>query len=88
MNGFEEANVSRKIRDFLVQNGYEIKIFCEDKREKGHDIKAIKDGRKIIMEVKGYPSDKYVKGPDRGTRKERIRIHRQNTGSGKLFYLC
>ena len=66
---FEETNVSRKIRDFLVQNGYEITKFCEDKREKGHDIEAIKDGRKIIMEVKGYPSDKYVIGPYKGEKK-------------------
>ena len=66
---FEETNVSRKIRDFLVQNGYEITKFCEDKREKGHDIEAIKDGRKIIMEVKGYPSDKYVIGRYKGEKK-------------------
>lgn len=66
---FEETNVSRKIRDFLVQNGYEITKFCEDKKEKGHDIEAIKDGRKIKMEVKGYPSDKYVSGPYKGEKK-------------------
>jgi len=66
---FEETNVSRKIRDFLVQNGYEITKFCEDKREKGHDIEAEKDGLKIIIEVKGYPSDKYVRGPDKGKMK-------------------
>ena len=66
---FEETNVSRKIRDFLVQNVYEITKFCEDKREKGHDIEAIKDGRKTIIEVKGYPSDKYVRGPDKGNKK-------------------
>lgn len=66
---FEETNVARKIRDFLVQNGYEITKFCEDKREKGHDIEAEKDGLKVIMEVKGYPSDKYVRGPEKGEKK-------------------
>lgn len=66
---FEETNVSRKIRDFLVQHGYEITKFCEDKREKGHDIEAEKDGLKVIMEVKGYPSDKYVIGPYKGEKK-------------------
>ncbi len=66
---FEETNVSRKIRDFLVQNGYEITKFCEDKRERGHDIEATKERQKIIIEVKGYPSDKYVRGPDKGNKK-------------------
>lgn len=66
---FEETNVSRGIRDLLVQYRYKITKFCEDKRERGHDIEAIKDGRKIIMEVKGYPSDKYVRGPDKGKMK-------------------
>lgn len=66
---FEETNVARRIRDFLVQNCYEITKFCEDKREKGHDIEAEKDGLKVIVEVKGYPSDKYVRGPDLGEKK-------------------
>lgn len=66
---FEETNIARKIRDFLMENGYEITKFCEDKREKGHDIEAEKEGQKIIMEVKGYPSDKYVRGPDKGDKK-------------------
>lgn len=66
---FEETNVSRKIRDFLVQQDYEITKFCEDKKERGYDIEAEKDGQKIIMEVKGYPSDKYVSGPYKGEKK-------------------
>lgn len=66
---FEETNISRKIRDFLVQHGYEITKFCEDKKERGHDIESIKEGKKIIMEVKGYPSDKYVSGPKKGKKK-------------------
>ena len=66
---FEETNVSRKIRDFLMEKGYEISKFSEDKREKGHDIEAEKDGLKVIIEVKGYPSDKYVRGLDKGNKK-------------------
>ena len=70
---FEETNVSRKIRGFLVQNGYEIIKFCEDKREKGHDIEAIKDGRKIIMEVK--TQHEYTNIIREGV-KESPRVHR------------
>jgi len=66
---FEETNVAVKIRDFLESNGYEIIKFNKDKREKGHDLEVMKDGRKVIIEVKGYPSDKYVSGPNKGMRK-------------------
>jgi hypothetical protein len=66
---FEETNVARKIQDFLVKSGYEITKFSENKKERGHDIEAEKDGQKVIMEVKGYPSDKYVRGPDKGKKK-------------------
>lgn len=55
--------------DFLVQRGHEITKFCEDKKERGHDIESIKDGKKVIMEVKGYSSDKYVSGPKKGKKK-------------------
>lgn len=66
---FEETNVSRKIKNALESADYRITKFNEDKREKGHDIEAIKDGLEIIVEVKGFPSDKYVGGPKRGRKK-------------------
>lgn len=55
---FEETNVSRKIKNALESTGYGITKFCEDKKERRHDIEAIKEREKIIIEVKGYPSDK------------------------------
>lgn len=66
---FEETNVSKAIVKFLKSNGYEIKKFNEDKRQKGHDIEATKAGVKLVLEVKGYPSDKYVRGPNKGKKK-------------------
>jgi len=66
---FEETNVSLKIKDYLKSSGYIVTKFNADKTEKGHDIEAIKDTKKIIIEVKGYPSDKYVSGPNKGKRK-------------------
>jgi len=69
MEWFEETNVSRKIKNALESVGYRITKFNEDKREKGHDIEAIKEGLEIIVEVKGYPSDKYVSGPNEGKKK-------------------
>lgn len=66
---FEETNVARKIRGYLQETGYRIIKFNEDKRQKGPDIVAEKDGVKVIVEVKGYPSDKYVRGEKKGQKK-------------------
>ena len=66
---FEEGNVSRKIKEFLEDNGYTILKFNIDKRARGHDIEAIKNGEKLIVEVKGFPSDRYVKGKKKGQPK-------------------
>ena len=66
---FEETNVARKIRDYLVSSGWRILKFNEDKRQRGPDIIAEKEEKKIIIEVKGYPSDKYVKGVKKGLKK-------------------
>jgi len=66
---YEETNVARKIRDFLEQKGWVTLKFNEDKKQRGPDIVAMKDDEKIIIEVKGYPSRKYVKGKKKGKLK-------------------
>jgi hypothetical protein len=66
---FEETNVATKIRDYLVDTGYSIQKFNDDKTTKGHDIVAIKDGKTLVVEVKGFPSDKYVNGKNKGQKK-------------------
>jgi len=66
---FEETNVARKIKNYLQKNGYQIIKFNENKKEKGPDIIAKKDNIEYIIEVKGYPSDKYVKGKKKGQKK-------------------
>jgi len=66
---FEETNVSINIRDYLSEKGHKIIKFNIDKRQKGHDIITIKEGVKTIIEVKGYPSDKYVRGKNKGEKK-------------------
>lgn len=67
---FEETNVSTKIKEFLEKSGYKIIKFNADKMARGPDIVGEKDSQRIIVEVKGYPSDKYVKdNPKRGIKK-------------------
>jgi Holliday junction resolvase-like predicted endonuclease len=58
---FEETNVLRKIREYLEAEGWEILKANEDKTQKGEDIRASKNDKTLVVEVKGYPSDKYVK---------------------------
>lgn len=66
---FEETNVAKKIKNFLHSTGHVIHKFNEDKKQRGPDIEAIKDKQKLIIEVKGYPSDKYVSGSNKGMKK-------------------
>lgn len=66
---FEETNVSWKIREYLESNGFTIEKFNDDKKQRGYDIIATKSDERYIIEVKGYPSDKYVSGPKQGQKK-------------------
>ena len=66
---FEEGNVSRRIKELLENTGYMIVKFNLDKRARGHDIEAVKNDEKLIVEVKGFPSDKYVGGKKKGQPK-------------------
>jgi len=63
---FEETNLNKKIKTYLEKKGYEICKFNEKKQAKGADLIASKNGNRLIFEVKGYPSDKYVRGPKKG----------------------
>lgn len=67
---FEETNVSTKIVEFLKRNGYVVVRFNTDKRDRGPDIVYEKNGQQTLVEVKGYPSDRYVRdNPRRNIKK-------------------
>jgi len=58
---FWEGNVQNKIVEFLKTSGYVLlKIADTGVKEQGPDILAEKDGRRIVVSVKGYPSQLYV----------------------------
>lgn len=64
---FYEGNVSRVLVEYLKSQAYE----CEqdnsdDIHTRGEDIIVSKNGIKEIIEVIGYPSDKYVSGDRKG----------------------
>lgn len=66
---FEETNVATKIKAFLISQDYTIQRFNDDKKSKGHDLLATRNGKKLVVEVKGFPSDKYVNGERKGQKK-------------------
>lgn len=67
---FEEGNVCKKVKKFLEdKKHYKIERFNKDKKAKGPDIIASKSSKKLIVEVKGYPSDYYVRGEKKGKKK-------------------
>ena len=51
-----EGNVQSKVRVFLESSGYSIlKVADTSAKEKGKDIEAVKNGRKLWITAKGYP---------------------------------
>lgn len=64
---FYEGNISRTLVEYLKSHSYEcIQDNSYNIHNHGEDIIVSKDGIKEIIEVKGYPSDKYVKGEKEG----------------------
>ena len=85
---FEEGNISLLIKTFLERNGYKILRFNQDKRERGHDIEAAKGKELIVVECKGYPSDRYVDGPKKGQKKPtNPKLQSMHWFSDALFHL-
>ena len=68
---FWEGNIQLLISKYLTNTGYkEVKIVDTSSKDKGPDITAEKDGTNWVIEVKGYPSNKYVQDTDRYTKGE------------------
>jgi Holliday junction resolvase-like predicted endonuclease len=67
---FYEGRISKCLVDYLVKNGYEIiKDNSDNINAKGEDIIASRNGFQEIIEVKGYPTTYYAKGPNKGQPK-------------------
>jgi hypothetical protein len=68
---FWEGNVQKKIAAYMENyEGFEILETADTMtKARGPDILAEKTGIKRIVSVKGFPSDKYVDGNNRGYKK-------------------
>jgi Holliday junction resolvase-like predicted endonuclease len=67
---FYEGRISKCLVEYLIKNGYEIiKDNSDNIYAKGEDIIASRKGLQEIIEVKGFPTTYYAKGPKKGQPK-------------------
>lgn len=69
-DGFWEGNVQGAIVGYLAGSGWSIvRVADTESRERGVDIVAERDGRRLLVEVKGWPSTTYARGDRAGQPK-------------------
>lgn len=65
-----EGNIQAVMVDHLISQGWTIVSAADTAtKEAGIDILAERDQSRLAVEVKGYPSDRYVSGKRRGEKK-------------------
>lgn len=65
-----EGNVQAAMVEHLLAQGWTIVSAADTAtKEPGIDVLAERGGRRLAVEVKGYPSDRYMRGKRRGERK-------------------
>ena len=67
---FWEGNVQEKLAKHLENQGYKVTVTDTLSKSRGVDISAQKNLDKMLIEVKGYPSNKYVDGSKQGQVKK------------------
>jgi len=66
---FWEGHVQNRVADYLHANGWTIERTANTaKREQGVDVIAVRDTRRLYLEVKGYPEDKGKTNPSTQAR--------------------
>ena len=65
-----EGNVQARLVAYLVSTGWSIiRVADTAKRERGRDIIAEREGQRLLVEVKGWPSTTYARGERAGQPK-------------------
>jgi hypothetical protein len=66
-----EANLSKSLVIYLLKKNYQIEKNNSDNiKKRGVDIIAIRDGKRDLIEVKGYPSRFYMDRKKKGMKKK------------------
>jgi len=63
---FWEGNVQEKLAAYLEEQGYAVTVTDTLSKSRGVDISALRNSHEMLVEVKGYPSKKYVDGSKQG----------------------
>ena len=67
---FWEGNIQAAVVSHLASEHWSILAVADtESRESGADVRAKREGQTLWVEVKGYPSSFYARGPKRGQRK-------------------
>jgi hypothetical protein len=67
---FWEGNIQAAVVTHLAATGWRIRRVADTaSSEHGVDIEAERDGERLMIEVKGYPSSTYARGERKGTAK-------------------
>lgn len=67
---FWEGNIQRLVAEYLAAEGWAIEATADTaSRARGVDILASKNGRRVALEVKGFPATTYARGPKAGQPK-------------------
>jgi hypothetical protein len=67
---FWEGNVQAALARHLIADGWSVEQTADTaSRERGIDLVASRPGRRMAVEVKGYPATVYARGPKAGTPK-------------------
>lgn len=65
-----EGNVQCALKEYLESDGWSITAYANTiRKESGIDLAAVRSGRRLIVEVKGFPSATYEYGDRRGLPK-------------------
>ncbi len=65
-----EGNVQSRLRTFLEESGWRITFAANTAaKQAGVDLTASKANRRLLIEVKGFPTTTYAYGPNRGKLK-------------------
>jgi hypothetical protein len=73
-----EGNVQNRVAEYLAVNGWlAIRTANTAAREHGPDITAQRDGRRLLVEVKGWPSRTYATGKRAGQPKPKEQVSAQ-----------
>lgn len=67
---FWEGNIQNRLAAFLREQGFTVSETDTLSKKAGVDILAHRLTEQMLVEVKGWPSDKYMDGPKSGERKK------------------